>query len=158
MKGPVERGTNQLAHTRVEHRELAPIGKHFVSTMRATRAPACADDRAAGFEHDGQTDAAQLGDDRTGVIGGIDDRPSFVRDTKTATEIDMLQCEPVVAQLEGQRHERRGGASQRLERRDLRSNVDVHADEAQPFDRTARAVDGACLLQRHAELVRLEAR
>src|ERR1051325_4332 len=52
---------------------------------------------------------------------------------------------------------RAGRAAQRLQRRDLRSDVDVHADNLQVLHVAAGAINPARLLQRHAELVRLEA-
>ena len=69
----------------------------------------------------------------------------------------MLQHESVVAELQRQRGERGGRAAQRLQRRDLRSDVDVHADKLQVLHVAAGAINPARLLQRHAELVRLEA-
>ena len=64
------------------------------------------------------------------------------------------QRDAVVAQLEGERHQRVGRAAQRLGGRDLRSDVDVHADEAQsPAGIASLAIDRARVLQRHAELV-----
>jgi hypothetical protein len=51
----------------------------------------------------------------------------------------------------------RGGALQRLRRGDLRADVHVHADEAQPGQPLPLAIDREGVLQRDAELVRLQA-
>ena len=116
-----------------------------------------AHNRATRLEDDRQADAAQFGNNGARVVGGPDNRTPFIRNAKPAAQIDMFEREPVVAQLQRKRHERLRGAAQRLERGDLRPDVDVHADKPQPRDVAALAIDGARLLQRHAELVGLQA-
>src|SRR5258706_12222532 len=70
----------------------------------------------------------------------------------------MLQLEAVVPELEGQRHGRPRRPWKRIEGRDLRPDVDVPADEPQALRFAAGTIDAAGLLERHAELVRLEPR
>ena len=85
------------------------------------------------------------GQHRRRVLGGRDHRPPFVGDAEPAAQIDVLQRNAVVSQLQGERRQRRRGASQRFGRRDLRADMNVHADEpeARPRraarDRSARA-------------------
>src|SRR5204863_2556649 len=91
-----------------------------------------------------------------GIIRRIDDRPPFVRDAEPSAKIHMLQHEPVVPELDREGCEHGGRAPERLERGDLRADVNVHADKLQALRLAACAVDLASLLERHAELVRLQ--
>ena len=84
---------------------------------------------------------------------GGDHRPPLVGDAEPAAQIDVLERNAVVSQLQGQRRQRRGGATQRFGRRDLRADVNVHADEPEARDAAPLAIDGARVLQRDAELV-----
>ena len=60
---------------------------------------------------------------------GVSSRTPFVADAETAAKIDVLEREAVLAQLPRQRYQRARRACERLCGRDLRSDVDVHADE-----------------------------
>ena len=89
------------------------------------------DDRASRLEDDGHAEPLQLRHDRGRVLRGRDHWPALIRDAESAAEIDVLDAEAVLGQIHRQRHERVSRAPQRLRRRDLRSDVDVHADELQ---------------------------
>ena len=65
---------------------------------------------------------------------------------------------PSLAQLAGQRHGPLGGSPQRVERGDLRADVDVQPHRLEPRLSGVIAIELPHLLERHAELVRLEPR
>ena len=70
----------------------------------------------------------------------------------------MLQREPVVSERLGESREGPGRTAQRIDGRDLRSDVDVDSDEPQAGPPTVVAVDAACVGERHAKLTDPQAR
>src|SRR5688572_16803928 len=69
----------------------------------------------------------------------------------------MLERNAVIAKLQSECAQRLRSAPQRIHGGDLRTDMDVEADEPEPRPVAALPVDGPSLLQRHAELVDLQA-
>ena len=90
------------------------------------------------------------------VLGGRE-RPALVGDADAAAEVEVLDGDAGRGQVAGERDDGLGGAGQRLERGDLRADVDVDADGRERRPRLHLAEQRRRRLDRHAELVRLEA-
>ena len=105
-----------------------PPGCSLTSTTRASSAPAGADDAAARLEEIARPDSRTIGSTRGGIFRRRSARAAVVGDAQSAAEIQVIDREPVVAKVAGQRDERPGGAAQRLEVGDLRAHVAVQPD------------------------------
>ena len=143
--GAVEGGPHQLGHAGVEHREArAVVVLLDVDDARQERAGG-ADQRAARLDDEGKP--VRLQDRQNGAprTRRRRDRRAVVGNAEAAAEVEVLERDAVAAQLAGERDRTLGGAAQRLERGDLRADVDVKADRREARLAGVLAVEGAHL-------------
>src|SRR5262249_35250781 len=132
VKRVVQHRPYQLRHPGVENHELLAIRLRFDVYDRRHEHTRGSDDVPSGLEDDR---AAAVSDDRQKrggvVLGGRGDRP-VVGDAETAAEIQVFDPHAVRTQLARETDDRFGGALQRLQVHDLRSDVDVQPDDLEP--------------------------
>ena len=128
-----------------------------MSTTRATSAPAWPTTARPGSRSSGQARSTDLGNHCPGIIGGADDGTPLVCDAQAASYVQVLERDPVVAKLQRESRQRPRGPPQRIDGRNLRSDVHMDSDEPQTRAAAALAVDRPRVLERHAELVDLQA-
>ena len=143
----VERRAHQLGHAGVDDDEVA---RRRCAASRRRRAPAA---RRPARRSRGPARARSAGRWRAiastsvgDVVLGRRHAAAVVRDAEPAAEVDVLERDARRAQLAARARGQRGGrAPQRIERRDLRSDVDVDGDELErrPRGRSSRAAPRA---------------
>ncbi len=156
--GAVEGGTHQLGHTSVEDGEAeAVVVLLQVDDARQERAGGT-DQRAARLDDEGEAGVFQDRQNGGRVLTRRRDGGPVVGNAEAAAQVQVIDVDAVAAQLAGQRDRALGGAAQRLERGDLRADVNVQADRRQTRLAGVLAVEGPHLVERHAELVGLQPR
>ncbi len=156
VEGAVQRRAHQLGHAGIQHGKAQAVGILLeVDHPRQQRARG-ADQRTPGLDDDRKAGVAHGGKNRRRVFGRRRHRRAVVGNSQAAAEVEVLDLDAVVAQLAGQHHGPLGGAAQRIERRDLRADVDVQPHRLEPRLSGVVAIELPHLLERHAELVRLE--
>ena len=158
MERPVKGRPQQLGHAGIDDGEVA-LGRARLEIDHPRNEDAGRSrDGAAGLDDNGQPCAADFGDECGRIGGGRRHIAAVVRDPETATQIQVLEHHPDARHFVAQASDERRGVPQWIERRDLRSDVHVDRDELQRTacrngrEQLARGVE------RHAELVDLEAR
>ncbi len=133
-----------------------PSGLRLVSTTRDTSAPEWPTIERPGSSTTGTPSRFNSGSTAAAYSSGvIIGRPSYEM-PRPPPRSTCSMLKPSSVQINRQRHQGFSRALQRFRRRDLRSDVDVHADELYAGQRAALRVDRARVLQGHAELVALQ--
>ena len=157
MVGVIEHRPDEFRHPRIENHEELATWLHLDVDDPCQQRARRPDDAPAGFEDDRQAGAA---DDRQHGLGvflrGRRDR-AVVRDTEAAAEIEVLDRQAVSDEPVGELDDRAGSAPQRLEIHDLRADVRVEADDLDAGAIAHSPAQVARFVDRHAELVGLEA-
>ena len=152
----VERRPHQLGHAGIEHDESLRARELFDVDDPGQQHAGRSDQHAAGLDRHLQAAAARGRHQRANVLRRIDDGAAVVRNAEPAAHVEMLQLDALAAQIARQRDHRFGRLAERIERGDLRADVDVRADRQQAAARRHLAKQRRRLVDRHAELVRLQ--
>ena len=130
---PVERAVehrpHQLGHAGIEDHERASVRPILdVDDPRQERARG-SDDVASGLEDDGQAGVRGRPAAAPQRIPALTAPVTRRTTPKPAAEIQVIDDDPVVAQFARECHDRLGRPAERIEVGDLRSDVDVEADD-----------------------------
>ena len=143
MEGAVERRTHQLGHAGVDDDELA---RRRCAASRRSRgrqsAPAGAAIERPGSTTIGSDVRADCVDECADILSRRWHVAAVVRHAEPAADVDVFERgTPAASSSRLTRGGQRRGLAQRIERRDLRS--DVHVDRDQPQQRAAPAASAS---------------
>ncbi len=138
-------------------KRFAP-GNCLTSTTFVSSTPGRPHQHAAGLDRHLQAAAARRADQGAHIRRRVGHRAAVVRNPQPAAHVEMLQLDAFTAERVRERHDRLRRLLERLERGDLRADVNVRADRLQAAPSRHLAKQRRRFVDRHAELVRLEPR